>query len=140
MTRVKEEALANAARNKSSEQVSLVWQQKQAIAKVNKCTNILQSKEKEDFIEYYSNTTHKKCEKMLDLISKEWKNTEENVTKRMEMLVEKMVKNIEITVEENTAKKKDIVQCTCACRNNTTKYEKVLGREGEIKVLIGKNI
>ena len=58
----------------------------------------------------------------------------------MEMLVEKMVKNIEITVEENTAKKKDIVQCTCACRNNTTKYEKVLGREGEIKVLIGKNI
>ena len=77
---------------------------------------------------------------MLDLISKEWKNTEENVTKRMEMLVEKMVKNIEITVEENTAKKKDIVQCTCACRNNTTKYEKVLGREGEIKVLIGKNI
>ena len=54
MTRVKEEALANAARNKSSEQVSLVWQQKQAIAKVNKCTNILQSKEKENSIENYS--------------------------------------------------------------------------------------
>ena len=140
MTRVKEEALANAARNKSSEQVSLVCQQKQTKAKENKCTGTEQMKEKEDFIENYSNSTNKKCENILDLIDKECKNTEEHITKRMEVLVEEMVKNIDITAEDYKTKKSDIVQCTCACRSKNTKYEKAGGREGEIKLLIGKSI
>ena len=138
MTRIKEEALANAARNKSSEQVSLVWQQKQNIAKENKGNIKESSNDKQASISSSPNLTHRKRENVLDLIDKECQNTEDKVTKRMEVLIEEMMKNIESTAEKYTKRKSDTVQC--ACRSNATRYEKTVGKEREIKMLIGKDI
>ena len=138
MTRIKEEALANAARNKSSEQVSLVWQHKQNIAKENKDNIKESSNDKQASISSSPNLTHRKRENVLDLIDKECQNTEDKVTKRMEVLIEEVMKNVESTAEKNTTRKSDTVQC--ACISNATRYEKTVGKEREIKMLIGKDI
>ena len=139
MFNIKEEALANAAKNKSSEQVSLVWNPARYttnLADEQKHANTEQIEEKSQIVaDSGSTAAENHLEIISSLIDKELGNIEEKMTRRMKDLVEEgILGNSRMIVSKSMMKE----QRKCDCEKYPAKFRQ-LSRKGEdMKILIGK--
>ena len=105
---VKEEALANAARNKSSDQVCLVPPSNKGEGKpADKDEQSMGENERESVnVQYGSyNMKQHNMDILLALMDRNLKHSEERVRQRMHVLVKEMMKNVTEMVQDEEAYK-----------------------------------
>ena len=128
----KEEALANAARNNSSEQVSLVWYSDKGTQ--NPVDEPKYDKSKH---EYEKVKTVAECGSSLGggteiyfaFIEREWRRVEERVMWKMEVMVRKRMENaMEITRENSEREQRtwDCRQCQARCEQCSSRSKESL--------------
>jgi hypothetical protein len=128
----KEEALANAAKNNSSEQVSLVWPSHKEIQNPLDEPKYGQSKhevEKVRTVAECGSSLVMGTEIYLALIEREWKGVEERVMRRMEVMVRKRMENAMEMTRENSEKEQrmwDCRQCRARCEQCSARTKESL--------------
>ena len=129
----KEEALANAAKNKSSEQVSLVLPSKDQT--INQADEEKIDKEKQKIISDCGSSLAKPLDIYMALIEREWMRMEETLLMRLDRLVkEKMEKAMEL-IKMN---RESIMIEESPCRRYQGRSVQCSRKDKDVKRLIGK--
>ena len=134
----KEEALANAAKNNSSEQVSLVWPSDKGTQNPVDEPKYGKSKHEEEKVKTVAecgSSQGRGTEIYFALIEREWRRVEERVMRRMEVMVRKGMENAMEITRENSERG----QRTWDCRQCRARCEQCSARSKEsLHTLIGK--